>query len=99
MNRTDQQNKAIHKYCDELAKAFNEAGLDMRKVLKPAIFIPWNKTSVKQHIWRPVQEAMVNKRSTTQLDTPEVSEVYEVLNRHLSQEFGLHIPFPSREGR
>ena len=27
------QNKSIHKYCSQLAEAFNDAGLDMNKVL------------------------------------------------------------------
>lgn len=31
--RTDQQNKAIWLYCDQLAQALNESGWDMRKTL------------------------------------------------------------------
>lgn len=97
MTRSDQQNKSLHKYCEMLANAFNEAGLDMRKVLKPGVHIPWNKNSVKQHIWKPVQEAMLEKHSTTRLSRDEVSKVYEVLNRHTAEKFGIHVQFPSRE--
>ena len=30
------------------------------------------------------------------LDTKEVSEIFEVMNRHLA-EHGIHVPFPSNE--
>lgn len=95
--RTLTQNNAIHKYCDELSKALNEAGLDMRKVLKPGVSIPWSRDLVKKHLWKPIQDAMYEKRSTTQLNRVEVSEVYEVLNRHTAEKLGLSVPFPSRD--
>ena len=95
--RTAQQNKALHKYFALLADALNAAGLDMRATLKPEIDIPWTEYAVKDHLWRPIQDAMLGKESTTKLETPEVSEVYEVLSRHLGQRFGIHVPFPSRE--
>lgn len=97
MTRTDLQNKSLHKYFDMLASQLNEEGLDMRKVLKPAINIPWTKESVKKHLWKPIQDAMYEKRSTTQLERIEVTEVYDVLNRHLGERFGVHVPFPSKE--
>lgn len=96
--RTLQQNKAIHKYCTMLADTLNEAGLDMRKTLKPGVDIPWTATSAKEHLWRPIQDLMLDKESTTELDTKQVDEVYRVLNRHLSEKFGISVPFPSRSG-
>lgn len=96
MNRTLSQNAALHKYCQDVANELNEAGLDMRKVLKPGISIPWSKNSVKRHLWRPIQEAMFDKLSTTKLESKEVSEVYEVLNRHMAEKFGISVEFPSK---
>lgn len=93
--RTPLQNKSLHKFCEMLADAFNDAGLDMKAVLKPDIDIPWRKESVKEHIWRPIQLAMLNKESTVKLETKECSEVYEVLSRHLGDKFGIHVPWPS----
>ena len=95
--RTIQQNKAIHKYCEMLAQALNDAGYDMRKTLKPGIDIPWNKDRVKDFLWRPIQEAMTGKESTTKLTTREPSDVYAVLDRHLGEKFGIHVEFPSNE--
>lgn len=90
-----QQNKAMWKYFELLAKELNDSGLEMRKVLKPEIEIPWTKQSIHDHLWMPIQKAMMNKTSTTELDTSDPSEVYNVLSRHLSQTFGISVEFPS----
>lgn len=95
--RTLNQNAAMHKYFRDLAFALNDAGLDMRKTLKPSIDIPWTEDSVKRHLWRPIQQAMIDKHSTTKLDKKQVGEIYEVLTHHLASKFGIHVPFPSRE--
>ncbi len=93
--RTSQQNKALHKYCELLAVVLNDAGLDMKTVLKPEIDIPWTKESVKNHLWRPIQEIMLDKESTTEMDTSDPSDIYLVLDRHLAEKFGVHVEWPS----
>ena len=93
--RTIQQNKALHKFFELLADALNDSGLDMRKTLKPGIDIPWNRDRCKEFLWRPIQEAMTGKTSTTELNTVEPSEIYAVLDRHLSSKFGIHIEWPT----
>ena len=80
-----------------LADELNDAGLDLRKVLKPEIEIPWSKESIKNFLWRPVQEIYLSKKSTTELTTKDIDEIWEILNRHLGEKFGIHIPFPSEE--
>ena len=78
-----------------LADELNSAGLDMRVVLKPSVSISWGKASAKEYLWRPFQFALLQKKSTRNLTTDEVSKVYDELNRHLGEKFGLHVPFPS----
>lgn len=95
--RTDKQNKALHLYFTHLAEALNENGLDMRKTLKPSIEIPWTPKTVKDYLWRPIMKAQVMKESTTELTTKEIDLVFDTLNRHLSEKFGLSVPFPSIE--
>lgn len=95
--RTVQQNKALHVLFRLLANALNEAGLDMRKTLKPGVEIPWGAKAVKEYLWRPVQQAQLQKNSTTELTTKEIDEVFDTLNRHLGEKFGLHVQFPSIE--
>lgn len=95
--RSLSQNAAIHLYMTILAQELNEAGLDMKKVLKPSVDISWNVKNVKEYIWKPIQMALKLKDSTTKLTTKEVNEVYECIDRHIGQKFGIHIPFPSYE--
>lgn len=95
--RTNQQNKALHVLFQLLSNTLNEAGLDMRATLKPDINIPWSGPSVKEFLWRPVQTAQLQKKSTTELTTVEIDQVFDTINRHLGERFGLHIHFPSIE--
>ena len=96
--RTIQQNRALHKLFDLYAETLNNAGLDMKRTLKQDAEIPWRQETVKEFLWRPVQKALLGKVSTTELTTKEIDEVFEVLNKHLGQTHGVHVPFPSIEG-
>lgn len=100
--RTLKQNRSVHLYCTLLAQAFNEAGLDMKVVLKPSVDIEWTCESVKQYIWKPIQKALLGTDSTTKLKRgeKEIDQVFDHINRHLSQRFAewiAPIPFPSLE--
>lgn len=95
--RTNRQNSALHKLFDMLAEALNDAGLDMRKTLKPGVEIPWTQANVKEYLWRPIQKAQLDKQSTTELTTKDIDKVYETLNRYLGDKHGLHVEFPSVE--
>lgn len=95
--RTNRQNKALHKMFEMLAQELNDSGLDMKKTLKPEVDIPWSKQTVKDYLWRPIMKAMTNKTSTTQMTTKEIDRIFEVINKHLGEKFGLQIDFPSIE--
>lgn len=85
----------MHKYFSLLANELNSAGLDIKQTLKEEFEIPWNEHTVKELIWRPVQIAMYDIESTTKLDKLQVSDVYEVINRHIASKHGVSVPFPS----
>jgi len=94
--RTTAQNNAIHLYCELLAEALNNAGYEMKEVFKVMeVDIPWNKDRVKDLIWKKIQAPMTEKFSTTELNTKEVGEVYKVVDRAISSNFGVHVEFPS----
>lgn len=93
--RTISQNSALHKFCELLADALNSAGYDMKRVVKQEIDIPWSKSTVKEFLWRPIQVAMTNKKSTTEASTAEYSQVHATLMRHISQKFGVYVEWPS----
>lgn len=93
--RTIKQNSAMHKYFSMLSDKLNEGGLSVAKTLK--IDIEWTPTSVKDLLWRPIQEAVLDKKSTTKLTKDEITKVYDVLNRALAERFGMSVEFPSRD--
>lgn len=93
--RTKQQNRALHVLFQLYANTLNEVGLDMRKTLKPEINIPWSGNSVKEFLWRPIQKAQLNKESTTELTTVEIDQIFDTINKHMGERFGLYTPFPS----
>jgi hypothetical protein len=95
--RTLKQNGALHLLFSQLADELNNAGLDMRKTLKPTIDIPWSGDSIKEYLWRPIMKAQVGKESTTELSTKDIDQVFDTINRHLGEKFGLTINFPSIE--
>lgn len=93
--RTIRQNKALHLYFTHLAQELNDAGLDMRKTLKPGVEIPWSAKTIKEYIWRPIMKAQLGKESTTEMTTKDIDRVFDTITRHLADEFGLQVDFPS----
>ena len=93
--RTLQQNRALHKYFTILAGVLNASGQYLPKVIR--VDTTWTPERVKELLWRPVQEQMLGKRSTTKLTKEEVSQVYDVLNRALGERCGVSVEFPSRD--
>lgn len=93
--RTNRQNKALHLFCRHLSTVLNDAGLDMTAVLKEGVEIPWDEEGrmVKKHLWKPLQEVMLDIESTADANTTDYNKVYEVLVRHLAAKKGI-IPPP-----
>jgi 3-phenylpropionate/cinnamic acid dioxygenase small subunit len=97
--RTLAQNNALHMWLAHVAKRLNEAGLDMKKTLKPEVEIPWTMQSAKDHLWRPVQRIMTGEESTKEPERAEYTKVYETISRHLAQTHGITIPgWPTKNG-
>lgn len=95
--RSPQQRKSIELYCKLLADALNDGGFDMKAVLEvKTVDVPWSQDMVKEVLWRGIQIPMLDKASTTELETDEVDRVYKVLDRHIAQNFGVHVEFPDR---
>lgn len=97
--RTHKQNNAIHQYCGDLGDALTDAGYDLitfvKTCYKDGVSVPWTVEQAKENIWRPVQVVITGKHSTTKLDTKQVSEVYDAINRHIAEKTGVSVPFPS----
>jgi len=98
--RTDNQNRAIHLYCSMLSKALIDKGESVQTVMKvKTVAVMLSPDIVKELLFKPVMTAVFpDVESTAKLTTNQVSVVYEHLNRHTSELFGIGIDFPSRQG-
>lgn len=97
--RTLAQNRAFHLYFNMVAVQLNNSGLYINKLIKENKYkadIDWSGNLVKENLWRPIQNAILDKKSTTQLEKSEVDRVYNALNRYLSN-MGISVPFPNAE--
>lgn len=93
--RSAKQNSSLHLYFELLAAELNSSGYTIQKLLSHAVDLEWSAESIKELLWRPIQKALIKKKSTTQLDrVSEIDQVYDHINRYLS-EFGIHVVFPS----
>ena len=94
--RTASQNSALHKYFELLAKELNNAGYDVGTTIK--VPVDFTKDTVKEYMAHPIITALwPDKHHTAELETNEINELYEHLNRLTSEKFGIGIPFPSYE--
>lgn len=94
---TRQQNKALHLWFKWWASVLQEQGVDMANI---RLSIPVRPTpdNFKEMIWRPVLEATYpGIHSTRELASNEIDDVVDALSVGLSEQFGVHVPFPSEE--
>jgi hypothetical protein len=99
--RTPAQNNSMHLWLTDVATELNKQGQTLQAVvaqIKRAEVRP-TMENLKEVVWRPYQIAAFGKESTTELTTEEVDKVYEGLNKFFGEHFGIHVPFPSQEGR
>jgi len=95
VKRTEPQNNSLHKGLRALAERLSDSGLDMRKVLKPEVEIPWTVDSAKEYLFNPIAKVMFDKTSS-ELSTTEIQQVWDVLNRHTGEKFGITVEWPDR---
>lgn len=98
--RTDVQNRALHKYFEMVSTALSEAGHTFDLTIgKKIVKLEWTPTLVKEAMWKPIQKALIGKSSTTKLDkTTEINQVYEHINRFLSNKpICIYVPFPHED--
>lgn len=100
--RSEAQNDSLHLYFTQVAQELNREGFDVRVVLQviqeKGVDMFWSKELVKELLWRTIQKKHLKKHSTTELDSiGEIDQIYEMLNKWLGENFGIHVPFPSKK--
>ena len=92
--RTDQQRKAIEVYCREVAKEMNDAGHSVQETFSAPVSL--SQENIKQGMFKVVMKALYpDKTSTTDLETNEVTNVYENMNRITAERYGISMEFPN----
>ena len=94
--RTLPQNNSLHLGFSQIAQTLNDSGLDMKKVVKPEIDIPWTTQSVKDYLFRPIMKALTSKESTTELNKhEEINLAWETMMRFLMEKHHIeYVEFP-----
>lgn len=95
--RTLRQNSSLHKFFKDLADELNASGADMRVVIRDEVPIMWDLDSVKKHLWKPLQKAIIGHDKTSKLKKKEIDKIYEPLMKVIGERTGLFVDFPSIE--
>lgn len=97
--RTLPQNAALHLYCDQMAKALNDAGYEFALFLNTIKTngwnVPWDAEKVKD-AFRLIAFDQTGKNSTAKLTTVEMQNVYEIFNMSMAQIAGVSMPWPDK---
>ena len=96
--RTTSQNRALHKYFEDVATELLSQGIERKTVMDDleGYSVPVDASFMKE-VWRAIQFTQMGKKSTTELETHEVNKVFETFNRFLAENYAVHCPFPSME--
>ena len=93
--RTLSQNSAMHLYFEHVAMMLNDNNITVEMTLKPDT--KWCASGIKEMLWRPVQKAVTGKASSTKLSTTELTQIYDIINKVLSERVEVYVPFPNME--
>ena len=106
--RSNKQNAALHKYCDEMAFKLNMAGVEYvsweQYKQSKGVETPWTMELFKG-VFKDYAGAMypeikdkTGEPKTSKLDRKQVTEVYELVNERMGVIFGTGMQWPSIEG-
>ena len=94
--RTPAQQRSIELYCKRVANAMNDAGESVQTAFTAEVAI--SQENIKDGMFKVVMHALYpDKTSTTELETDEVTHVYENMNRITAERYGVSMEFPSEE--
>ena len=91
--RTLQQNKAIHKWCEQIAHLLNSRSLYMMGVFGNEI--EWTMEFVKAHIIKATIKQVFKIDSTTKLKRKEIDEMVDFVTIAFAKKNVEIPPFPS----
>jgi len=95
-SRSGQQNRALHLLFKIISDQLSEMGLEFRfsGLNVGTICTPYTDAIVKEFVWRPIQVAMFDIKSTRDINTSQINEIVEVIAKFFAER-GVVIEFPS----
>ena len=93
--RTIQQNKALWKWCEMIAKTLNDNNMYISETIKTEV--EWNKNSVKVFLFDNIVKALYNKDSSTELLRNEFDMIVDTLINIFAKKGVLLPSFPAKE--
>lgn len=95
--RTLQQNRALHLFFKMLSDNFNDLGMTFvyRGLKGIELETPYTETLIKETLWKPIQKALFDIESTTELTTEMINKILETLNKFFGEK-GIQVNFPSQ---
>ena len=97
---TNQQRKALHLWCGQIATVLRESGMTMNKVIEimKNFELPPTKEVVKELVFKPIMTALFKKTSTTELcRKKEIDDISQTMIMNFGK-WGITLPpFPSEE--
>jgi hypothetical protein len=94
-NQTRTQQNALHLWAEQWAEMLNAEGHTVRATLRDDWDTIWSKELFKELVIKKLAKAMYGKKSTTQLTSKDIDQIFDVVTKNLS-EYGF-VPFPSEE--
>ena len=95
IQRTNLQNRSLHKGCQQIADLLIESGISLSVALRGLDVRP-TMNSIKD-VYRSIATAKFGVDSTADLTTTQINEVWVDLAKALEQNTGVEINFPSQE--
>jgi hypothetical protein len=98
--RTLNQNDALHEWCEWIATAYNQQGLDVRSVIEAnEMDLMWSKDLVKKILLHHILWEVWGKTSTTEIlkNSGEIEKMVDMMTK-FNAKMGIgYIPFPSNK--
>jgi len=96
--RSNQQNRALHLYFTFISEQLVDMGAEFRYmgVKGVELSMPYTPDIVKNFFWRPIQKALFDHESTTELTSFEIDKIIDVVNKFFGEK-GVPIVWPSYE--
>jgi hypothetical protein len=94
--RTLKQNASLHKLFQHISDELTELGhtFKFEGINIKSIDIPYTPAIVKECIWKPLENALLEKSSTTELTSNDIEMIFDVLCKWFGEK-GVHIVWPS----